>query len=70
MKTPLQKFEELGEGYFALFEPHLWRDKIGDSKWHCYMASPDAKLFESSDATMNGAINKCYKKVKEFFKKQ
>ena len=45
---------------FGLFEPHLWRDKIGDSLWHCYITSVDCKLAEGTGETMEESIKNCY----------
>ena len=44
---------------FDLFEPHLWKDKIGDSMWHCELRSCDAVVSEGVDRYKARAIKKC-----------
>ena len=50
---------------FGLFEPHLWKDKIGDSKWHCDIRSCDSILTRGLGDTMEEAIIDCYNKFKQ-----
>ncbi len=57
-------FKKMAETYkpFELFESHLWKDKIGDSKWHCDIRSCDAILTKGLGETMEEAIIDCYNK--------
>lgn len=49
---------------FGLFEPYIWKDKIGDSLWHCKIMSCDAILIHETGETLKEAVEKCYKKIK------
>ncbi len=63
----LTKLEEMTYLYepWGLFEPHIWRDKIGDSLWHCYLtASCGRKVAEGSGETMGDAIDACYRQMR------
>lgn len=45
---------------FELFEPFLWKDKIGDSMWHCEIRSVDAIIWYGNGDTALEAVEACY----------
>lgn len=45
------------EDPYGLFEPYIWKDKLGDSMWHCEIKSVDAVLVSVADVD----LNKCLK---------
>ena len=55
----LQKMASIDSPY-DLFEPYLWKDKVGDGLWHCEMRSVDAVLARGKGVTINEAIVKCH----------
>lgn len=55
----IEEFAKVDEPY-GLFEPHLWKDKIGDSLWHVYMQSVCAKFCESTGETPEEAMANLY----------
>lgn len=70
-KSQIDKFKEMAsiEEPWELFEPKLWKDKIGDGLWHCAMKSPSAILSECTGKTMDEAIENCYNHFTESAKK-
>ena len=63
MNEMLEEMASVSEPW-GLFEPHLWRDKIGDGKWHCYIQSVCAQFAESTGDSPEEAVEKCYKTFK------
>ncbi len=49
-----------------LFEPKLWKDKIGDGLWHCGLFSVNGCIIEATGKTMDEAVRNCYEAVTEF----
>ena len=47
-----------------LFEPHLWKDKIGDSLWHCSLKGVNGTICEGKAPILQEAIADCYDRVK------
>ena len=50
---------------FGLFEPRLWKDKIGDSLWHCGLFSVNGCIIEATGNTMEEAVRNCYEAICE-----
>lgn len=65
--TSLEKFQKMAstDQPFGLFEPKLWKDKIGDSLWHCAMNSVGGNIVETTGSTMEEAIDLCFEKIME-----
>jgi hypothetical protein len=49
---------------WGLFEPYLWKDKVGDSRWHCEIRSVNCCVCSAEDETIIGALEKVYFKMK------
>ena len=50
---------------WELFEPYIWKDKIGDSLWHCEIRSVDATLAQGMGVDLDQAIERCYREFKK-----
>lgn len=48
---------------WGLFEPYIWRDKLGDSQWHCEMRSNCAQFWHGTGDTPLEAVEACYDKA-------
>jgi len=67
--TAIEKFKQMAstDDPFNLFEPKLWKDKIGDSLWHCAMCGVSSGfLAESTGKTMEDAIEGCYEEMTKY----
>lgn len=65
--TAFDKFKQMAstDEPFGLFEPKLWKDKIGNSLWYCAMNSVGGFIVEATGKTMEEAIDGCYEKMIE-----
>lgn len=45
---------------WGLFEPHLWKDKLGDSVWICEIRTTHNTLWSGHGATPLEAVENCY----------
>lgn len=45
---------------WELFEPYLYKDKLGDSCWKCEVRSVDALIWYGEGATAEQAVEACY----------
>lgn len=48
---------------FDLFEPYIWRDKIGDGKWHCEIRSVDMIMASSSGMVLENVVRDVYEQM-------
>jgi len=48
---------------FGLFEPYIWRDKIGDGKWHCEIRSVDVIMASSSGMVLENVVRDVYEQM-------
>ena len=64
----IKMFEEMASTNepFGLFEPKLWKDKIGDSLWHCGLYAVSGCIIEATGNTMDEAVRNCYEAVTKF----
>lgn len=56
----LDEMGGVGEPW-GLFEPYLWKDKLGDSKWHCEVQSNCASFWHGCGNTVEEAVRNCYR---------
>ena len=49
---------------FDMFEPYIWRDKIGDGEWHCEIRSVDMIMASSSGVVFEEVIRNVYEQMK------
>ena len=61
-RTVQEMIEEMGsiKEPWELFELTIFRDKIGDSLWHCKICSCDAILIHKTGESLKEAVSECY----------